>query len=63
MREKQIVPVAPQVIGNVGQDDAFATESQPEGLRYGEGPHAPGCLAHPPLLKSEEAPQGDISIG
>jgi hypothetical protein len=57
------VPVAPQMIGDVGQDDAYATESNPEGLRYGEGPHAPGCLAHPAARPRSDPPNGDISIG
>lgn len=53
----------PQLIGDLGQDDVFATESNPEGLRYGEAPHAPGCLAHPvpPLVPPPE--HGEISIG
>ncbi|MDB5815312.1 MAG: hypothetical protein JWN23_2429 [Rhodocyclales bacterium] len=37
----------PPVAGDRGQDDAFATESNPEGLRYGEKPHKPGELPHP----------------
>lgn len=51
------------VFGDFGEDDAFATESHPEGLRYDEGPHAPGSLAHPATEKDERPPHGDISIG
>jgi hypothetical protein len=53
----------PQVIGDFGQDDAFATESNPEGLRYGEAPHAPGCLPHPPKTAVLPPEHGEISIG
>lgn len=55
--------VRPQLFGDMGQDDVFATESNPEGLRYGEGPHAPGCLAHPVRALVEPPPHGEISIG
>lgn len=37
----------PVVTGDKGQDDAYATESNPEGLRYDEKPHKPGELPHP----------------
>lgn len=39
-------PEPPTLVGDFGQDDAFATESHPEGLRYGEQPHAPGAEHH-----------------
>jgi len=36
----------PTTFGDIGQDDAFATESHPEGLRYGERPRPPGSEHH-----------------
>ena len=53
------------VIGDFGQDDAFATESHPEGLRYGERPHEPGSEYHGPKGGAEKTPHkdGDNSIG
>lgn len=53
----------PQLIGDLGQDDVFATESNPEGLRYGEAPHAPGCLPHPQPAVAVPPEHGEISIG
>lgn len=38
-----------------GQDDVYATESDPEGLRYGEKAPRPGELPHAPVR--EEAGQ------
>ncbi len=63
MGKTDTVPTAPQVIGDFGQDDAFATESNPEGLRYGEAPHAPGSLAHPTRKTAPPPEHGEISIG
>jgi hypothetical protein len=52
----------PIVTGDRGQDDAYATESNPEGLRYGEKPHKPGAL--PPRTKSQDTPhEPTISVG
>ncbi|MDQ7988520.1 MAG: hypothetical protein REI09_02695 [Candidatus Dactylopiibacterium sp.] len=60
-------PQAPEILGDFGQDDAFSTESHPEGLRYDEGPPgAPGSLPHPPRPPRPEADKDDppdISIG
>ncbi|MEN3110622.1 hypothetical protein ACFONG_02075 [Uliginosibacterium paludis] len=53
----------PPVFGDFGQDDAFATESHPEGLRYAEAAHPPGCLGHPLTDSAPLPPQGEISIG
>lgn len=35
------------LIGDRGEDDAFATESHPEGFRGHAKPHRPGELPHP----------------
>jgi hypothetical protein len=54
----------PVLLGDVGEDDAFATESHPEGLRYGERPHPPGSVEHGDgLPKPPPAEHGEISIG
>jgi hypothetical protein len=52
----------PVVTGDRGQDDAYATESNPEGLRYGEKPHKPGEL---PRTTGEHGthPEPPISVG
>ncbi len=52
----------PPVAGDRGQDDAFATESNPEGLRYGEKPHKPGELPHP-AEHHDTHEQPPISVG
>jgi hypothetical protein len=47
-----------------GDDSAFATETHPEGLRYGETPHPPGSVQHSPVIAEKpQAKEGDISIG
>lgn len=51
----------PTVIGDFGQDDAFATESNPDGLRYGEKRHKPGELGIQPPADEEDEPP--ISVG
>ncbi|MDQ8020546.1 MAG: hypothetical protein REI94_01805 [Moraxellaceae bacterium] len=51
----------PTVIGDFGQDDAFATESNPDGLRYGEKRHKPGELGIKPPADEEDEPP--ISVG
>jgi hypothetical protein len=56
-------PEPPAVIGDVGQDDAFATESHPEGLRYGEKPHAPGSEPHGKKKEEGDHQEAPISIG
>jgi len=54
----------PALPGDVGDDSAFATETHPEGLRYGETPHPPGSVQHnPALAEKPAAKEGDISIG
>ncbi|MDB5801119.1 MAG: hypothetical protein JWL63_2058 [Rhodocyclales bacterium] len=53
----------PPVAGDRGQDDAFATESQPEGLRYGEKPHKPGELPHPARQDHDTRHEPPISVG
>lgn len=68
MNKPQDTKEVPPVIGDFGQDDAFATESHPEGLLDGERPHAPGALPHPELEpgKADDKappPHGEISIG
>lgn len=55
----------PEVIGDFGQDDAFSTESHPEGLRYGEKKRPPGEEYHgsheaPPDKDDDNAP---LSVG
>ena len=54
----------PVMVGDFGQDSVFATESHPEGLRYGDKtPRAPGVEPH---LVSDDTPHhepGAISIG
>ena len=52
----------PIVTGDKGQDDVYATESNPGGLRYNEKPHKPGELPdHPDQpAKPGEPP---ISVG
>lgn len=52
----------PAVTGDKGQDDAYATESNPEGLRYGEKPHKPGELPHPPA-EHDRRHEPPISVG
>lgn len=57
---------APQVIGDFGQDDAFSTESHPEGLRYGEKRRPPGVEYHGTLGIDKDKPQDEtppISVG
>jgi hypothetical protein len=51
----------PTVIG--GQDDAYATESNPEGLRYGEKPHKPGELPHPSGEHNKHHDEPPLSVG
>ena len=55
----------PTLVGDSGADAAFATESHPEGLRYGEKPRAPGVEPH--RSNADEAPDEDdhgvISVG
>jgi len=51
----------PNVSG--GQDDAYATESNPEGLRYGEKPHKPGALPPRPASEHGERHDPPISVG
>lgn len=53
----------PILFGDVGQDDAFATESNPEGLRYGEKPHPPGSVEHGNGAANAPLSRGLISIG
>ncbi|MBK9217823.1 MAG: hypothetical protein IPL70_04960 [Uliginosibacterium sp.] len=54
----------PELLGDVGDDSAFATETHPEGLRYGETPHPPGSVQHSPVIAEKpQAKEGDISIG
>ena len=59
-------PPEPPLI--LGDDSAFATESEPEGLRYGEQPHPPGSVYHgsvkpDPATPDPAPPHGEISIG
>lgn len=49
--------------GDMGQDDAFATESNPEGLRYGEKPHKPGELPPRPSHQNDDCDEPRISVG
>ncbi len=56
-------PDPPVLLGDVGDDSVFATESHPEGLRYGEQAHPPGSVQHGAILKKPESEHGDISIG
>ncbi|QSI77405.1 hypothetical protein [Niveibacterium microcysteis] len=55
----------PTLFGDVGFDAAYATESHPEGLRYGEKPRAPGVEPH--RAKADPAQDADghgvISVG
>lgn len=55
----------PDLIGDFGQDDAFSTESHPEGLRYGERPHPPGIEHHGTLgiTPPKEPPAAPLSVG
>ncbi|GAA5176524.1 hypothetical protein GCM10025771_11480 [Niveibacterium umoris] len=53
----------PTLIGDVGFDAAYATESHPEGLRYGETPRAPGVEPHRPEADSSAEGPAVISIG
>ncbi|MCX9157562.1 hypothetical protein OPU71_15645 [Niveibacterium sp. 24ML] len=55
----------PKLFGDMGFDAAYATESHPEGLRYGEQARAPGLEPHrsPPTKAAGERIQGVISIG
>ena len=53
----------PPTAGDKGQDDAYATESNPEGLRYGEGPHKPGELPHVPRDEHGKRHEPPISVG
>lgn len=53
----------PTLIGDSGFDAAFATESHPEGLRYGEKPRAPGVEPHRPEAEGQADDHGVISIG
>ncbi len=46
-----------------GQDDAYATESNPEGLRYNEKPHKPGELPPRPAAEPGERHDPPISVG
>jgi hypothetical protein len=52
----------PPLICDFGQDSVFATETHPEGLRYGETPHAPGTEPHHAPNPHQPEP-GVISIG
>lgn len=63
--EPRFRPEPPALVGDFGQDDAFATESNPEGLRYGEQPHAPGAEHHGPKVVPEHPDHDEavISIG
>lgn len=56
---------APQVIGDFGQDDAFSTESHPEGLRYGERRRPPGVEFYGSLgIPADQPEKGPtISVG
>ncbi|MDP5239181.1 hypothetical protein Q9Q94_06555 [Uliginosibacterium sp. 31-16] len=56
-------PEPPALPGDVGDDSVFATETHPEGLRYGEQPHPPGTVQHGAILKKSGSGNGDISIG
>ena len=57
-------PEPPALLGDVGEDDAFATETHPEGLRYGEKPHPPGSVEHGESVEGPPPPvNGEISIG
>jgi hypothetical protein len=53
----------PILVGDSGADAAFATESHPEGLRYGEKPRAPGLEPRRAPLPDAAPPHGEISIG
>ncbi len=53
----------PPLIGDFGQDSAFATERHPEGLRYGEKPRAPGVEPHRTPSDMPHRDPGAISIG
>ncbi|MEC5384792.1 hypothetical protein VVD49_03610 [Uliginosibacterium sp. H3] len=46
-----------------GQDDAYATESNPEGLRYNEKPHKPGELPKRPVGEHGTHQDPPISVG
>lgn len=64
IEEARFATVPPALLGDVGQDDAFATESHPEGLRYGEKKHPPGSVEHGAApVKPPVKDHGDISIG
>ncbi len=54
----------PQIVGDFGQDSVFATESHPEGLRYGRRkPLAPGEEPHGESEGTPHHDPGAISIG
>ena len=53
----------PTLIGDVGFDAAYATESHPEGLRYGEQPRAPGLEPHRTAPAPACDAHGVISVG
>ncbi|MCL2658149.1 MAG: hypothetical protein FWD62_12200 [Betaproteobacteria bacterium] len=55
----------PPLVCDFGQDSVYATETHPEGLRYGETPHAPGTEPHhaPDPNEAAHNEPGVISIG
>lgn len=62
--EARFAAERPKLFGDMGFDAAYATESHPEGLRYGEQPRAPGLEPHRagPAPTPEER-HGVISLG
>lgn len=63
IEEARFQPEPPVLLGDVGDDSAFATETHPEGLRYGETPHPPGSVEHGSASKTRHPVNGDLSIG
>lgn len=58
-----VLPDPPPTLGYSGQDDAFATESNPEGLRYAEKRRKPGHVAPESPADDPEHHEPRISLG
>jgi len=61
LEEARFADERPELIADFGQDDCFATETHPEGLRYGERKHPPGTEFHGQDA-GDDAPDDDAPV-